>query len=402
MLSLPRILVVNSSDSFGGSEKVLWNTLAPWCNSLQQEKCKLMLPGKGRFSSISGEMCIPTGFFNMGSALENAGDSPVRDIKILKVLMRLFLGLPGLVGALRQIWFHSKMHCPHLVVANGFKAQILCALAIRGKFPLVWYFQDFVSNRKIVRKILPLLYNPRIKVIADSSAVSDDLMKVLARTKPTVWKNTVDTKIFKPAESLPEPNVDHTSRPIRVGLVATFARWKGHETFFRAAKKILETFEKPIHFVVVGGPLYRANESQWSQSELESMAETVGIRKHIDFLGFHEDIVGIYQDLDIVVHASTAPEPFGQVIIEAMACGKPVIVAAHGGAAEIGTPGEDLLHHVPGDCESLAQGIALLLNNFDLRKKMGLRSRNTAIQLFDIGQVDSRWSALLAEMEIAC
>ena len=52
--------------------------------------------------------------------------------------------------------------------------------------------------------------------------------------------------------------------------------------------------------------------------------------------------------LDVVVHASTQPEPFGLVIAEAMACGRAVVVSSGGGAAEIVTPGEDALVHEVG------------------------------------------------------
>ena len=75
--------------------------------------------------------------------------------------------------------------------------------------------------------------------------------------------------------------------------------------------------------------------------------------------------------LDVVVHASTEPEPFGLVIAEAMACGRPVIASRAGGAAEIVEPGVDGLSFSPGDVGQLAGAIARLAADPDERRRLG-------------------------------
>jgi glycosyltransferase involved in cell wall biosynthesis len=75
--------------------------------------------------------------------------------------------------------------------------------------------------------------------------------------------------------------------------------------------------------------------------------------------------------LDVVVHASTSPEPFGLVIAEAMACERPVIVSVAGGAAEIVTLGVDALGHHPGDAEGLAARMTELAIDPALRRRLG-------------------------------
>ena len=78
-----------------------------------------------------------------------------------------------------------------------------------------------------------------------------------------------------------------------------------------------------------------------------------------------------------------APEPFGLVIAEAMACGRPVVVSNAGGAAEIITAGADALVHVPGDAGDLAAQIAALAANPELRAQIGRAARRTAERSFD-------------------
>jgi glycosyltransferase involved in cell wall biosynthesis len=84
--------------------------------------------------------------------------------------------------------------------------------------------------------------------------------------------------------------------------------------------------------------------------------------------------------LDIVVHASTEPEPFGLVIAEAMACGRPIIVSRAGGAAEIAQAGA--LFHRPGDAVDLAARMSELIADPALRQSLGAAGREAAQRLF--------------------
>ena len=87
--------------------------------------------------------------------------------------------------------------------------------------------------------------------------------------------------------------------------------------------------------------------------------------------------------LDIVVHASTEPEPFGLVIAEGMACGRAVVVSEAGGAVELFDAGVNALGHTPGDAAQLAERITLLATDRDLRARLGARARATAERRFN-------------------
>jgi glycosyltransferase involved in cell wall biosynthesis len=116
--------------------------------------------------------------------------------------------------------------------------------------------------------------------------------------------------------------------------------------------------------------------------ELEQEAERLGLKGRIGFTGFVTDTSAAMRSLDVVIHASTQPEPFGMVIIEAMACETPVIVSAAGGASELFAEGENALSHSPGDAVALAQQIQRLAGDPEVRHRLGRAGRATAERLY--------------------
>src|SRR5439155_2834933 len=201
----------------------------------------------------------------------------------------------------------------------------------------------------------------------------------------TVW-NAVDLTRFTAdgrrldldaLAGLPRPGAE----VVRVGLVATFARWKGHLTFLEVMQPLAAAHN--VRAYIVGGPMYQTDGSQFTVRELRAAAARLGMESSVGFTGFVKNPAAALRSLDVVVHASTSPEPFGLVIAEAMACGRPVVVSNAGGAAEIVTPGVDALVHAPGDAGDLAAQIAALAGNPELRARIARAARVTAERSFD-------------------
>jgi glycosyltransferase involved in cell wall biosynthesis len=134
---------------------------------------------------------------------------------------------------------------------------------------------------------------------------------------------------------------------------------------------------------VIGGSLYQTEGSQYSLAELRQLVSEFDLTDRVGFTGFIRQPETALRALDIVVHASTSPEPFGLVIAEAMACGRAVVVSDAGGAAELVTPGTDALTHTPGDDRELAERIAALAADPQLRDRLGRAARATAERDFD-------------------
>jgi glycosyltransferase involved in cell wall biosynthesis len=141
--------------------------------------------------------------------------------------------------------------------------------------------------------------------------------------------------------------------------------------------------EIPIRGYIIGGPIYQTDGSQWSKAELQQEADRLGLVNRLGFTGFIDDSAPAMRSIDIVVHASTSPEPFGMVIIEAMACGKAVIASQAGGAAELFTDGENAVAHPPGDAAALAKRISWLASDAPLRRRLGEAGRATAERFYD-------------------
>jgi glycosyltransferase involved in cell wall biosynthesis len=116
-----------------------------------------------------------------------------------------------------------------------------------------------------------------------------------------------------------------------------------------------------VHAVFVGAALF-GDDAQYA-AELQSRAAALEITDRVHFLGFRDDVPALMSAVDIVVHSSTTPEPFGRVIVEAMLAERPVIATRAGGAMEIVEDGRTGMLVAPGEPAALARAITGLLNN---------------------------------------
>jgi glycosyltransferase involved in cell wall biosynthesis len=225
--------------------------------------------------------------------------------------------------------------------------------------------------------------------IVISRAVELDVRKILGPLPVEMIYNAVDTQLFSPGpgngRKLDELSGLPLGEPgtVRVGLVATFARWKGHDLFLQAVSQLGRFPDSKVRFYIIGGPIYSTRGSQYSELELRTMASELGIADRIGLVGFQENPADIYRSLDIVVHASTQPEPFGRTIVEAMACGKPVIVSEGGGARELFTPDQDAVGYPLGDATALSRRIGELIDAPSFRTYLSANARRTAVARFD-------------------
>jgi glycosyltransferase involved in cell wall biosynthesis len=137
-----------------------------------------------------------------------------------------------------------------------------------------------------------------------------------------------------------------------------------------------------VRAYIIGGSLYRTAGSQWTRAELDALVREHGLEGRVGFTGLVEDMPAAYRALDVVVHASTRPEPFGLVIVEAMACGRAVVATPAGGAAELFVPAEHAVSAGSLGAASLADAIASLLDDAELRQSIGARARQHAVSRF--------------------
>jgi glycosyltransferase involved in cell wall biosynthesis len=251
---------------------------------------------------------------------------------------------------------------PDVVHTNSLKSGLYGVLAARlAGIPVVWHLRDRLDTD----------YLP-------SAAVA--LMRVAVRFGPdVVITNSAATAqtLARGGRTFVIPSVVEAARPrdvgaardgaLAVGIVGRLAPWKGQDVFLRAFAKAFPHGQERA--IVVGAALFGAEEAAYADG-LVKLAAELGIADRVSFNGHSDDVSGELRELDVLVHASTTPEPFGQVVVEGMLAGVPVVASRGGGPAEIITDGIDGVLYPPGDVEALAGILTRLDGDPELRGKL--------------------------------
>jgi glycosyltransferase involved in cell wall biosynthesis len=389
-----KILYLNPIGRIGGAEQVLLSILAAFRQASPEVSLHLIAGAEGpllqhaeRLGAHTQLMAIPAGLAGLGDfQLRRTGNLE----KLATVVRQPLVAGPAAWLYARRLRKVIRRIAPDVIHSNGIKTHLLSRLAGTGPIPVVWHAHDFYSQRPLVSHLLRWGRKRVAAVIAISKAVARDLRTVLPGTPVQVVYNAVDVKEFTPAAAngtrLDDlagltPGAPET---VRVGLVGTYAKWKGQDIFLRAIARIVSgPLKQAVRFYVIGGPIYHTTGSQFSENELRSLARQLDIERHVGFIGFQERPAPIYQALDVVVHASTQPEPFGLTIVEAMACARPVIVSRAGGAAELFTHDYDAIGVPPGDAAALAAAMSVLVHDRERRQRLAENAVRTARERFD-------------------
>lgn len=173
-------------------------------------------------------------------------------------------------------------------------------------------------------------------------------------------------------------------------MAGRISPWKGQHIFVEALAQV-RAVRPAVHGVIVGlaeeadGPGYAAG--------VRAQADRLGLGSHLHLSGFRADMPQVLAAADVVVHCSVKPEPFGRVIIEGMAAGRPVVASALGGAAEIIAHGQDGLLTPAGDPAALAAALLRLLDDPGEAERLGQAARRTVAQRY---QVDAHVRAVVA------
>ncbi len=179
-----------------------------------------------------------------------------------------------------------------------------------------------------------------------------------------------------------------------VGIVGRFTPWKGQRLFLELARAWCR--EQPRgRFALIG---HAFNEDQAYERELREFLDRHGLRERVHFVPFQRDIAAALADLDVLIHASLRPEPFGRVLIEAMSVGVPVLAARDGGVPEIVTHDVDGLLARPGDTEEYLAGLRRLLGDAALRERLRSAARDTVARRFSLTRVRTEFDGLFAEL----
>lgn len=260
---------------------------------------------------------------------------------------------------------------PDLVHTNSLKSALYGGVAARmAAIPVIWHVRDRIADDYLPRaavSVIRLLARrlPRL-VVANSQATLDTLE--MPRGLGTVVPSPID-----PSATPRLPRA--TDGALRVGMVGRISPWKGQHVFLDAFH---QAFPGGIEeAVIVGAPLFGPGEESYDY-DLRRQVGALGLQGRVELTGFRSDIAAELAQLDILVHASLVPEPFGQVVVEGMSAGLAVVAADAGGPAELVTDGVDGLLFPPGDAPALAAALRRLGADGALRRALGARARQRA------------------------
>ena len=386
-----KILYLNPSGELGGAERSLLFLMASLRAAKPDWQIQLVAGSGGPLIRRAEELGVQASAIDFPRALSRLGDAGAGGPAGMQQSHLRLVGKMGRAGVpsiayLRRLRRTLVRFAPDLIHSNGFKMHVLAAWARPAGCPLIWHIRDYVGARPFMSRLIRANAHRCTAAIANSTSVAEDL-RTICGDKLRIHRvyNGVDLDAFSPSGPVANldgicampPTVPNTTT---VGLLATMARWKGHEVFLRAVAKASRL--TPLRAYVIGAPIYKNDSSQYQIDDLRQMTAELGLEKIVGFSGFVDDSAAALRALDIVVHASTQPEPFGLAIAEGMACGKPVIVSGAGGASEIVTPGVDALTHPPGNVDALAECIVKLASDRGLRNRIGAAARSSAERQF--------------------
>ncbi|MBV8484488.1 MAG: glycosyltransferase family 4 protein [Verrucomicrobia bacterium] len=171
-----------------------------------------------------------------------------------------------------------------------------------------------------------------------------------------------------------------------VGLFGRIAAWKGQKVLIEALKQLPD-----VNGVIVGDALFTEADQQYKR-ELFALTEKLGVSTQVQFEGFQTDVLPYLKAVDVVVHCSTSPEPFGRVIVEAQLAGKPVIATKGGGPSEIIEDRVTGILVSPSNSVELASAIYELLENRKWAGQLAANGRQAAIRRFGLDSVLKEWT----------
>ncbi len=378
-----RVLFVNHTAKLGGGELALRSMLrhldpsrvthevllfedGPLAKLLQSETQVHLLPLTGAVREARKDTL---GGFNLGQLRQIAGLAPY--------LWRL----RSLIRSLRVDIVHT----------NSLKADILGGIAgvLAGK-RVLWHVRDRIAADYLPRRAVQIFRRlTRIiphAVITNSHATLESLMLParsgkVSRRRPRfaeVVHDGLDLSAI-PTPTRPTPT-GGASEALVVGLVGRISPWKGQDIFLRAIQQIHSDFPT-VCFQLIGSALFG---EETYEAELRALCTKLGLDGCVEFLGFVQNIPQQMALLSVVVHASVIDEPFGQVVIEGMAAGKPVIATRGGGVSEIVEDGVSGMLVPKKDVTALADAMRTLLRDPLLRERLGAGGRRRVQESFRI------------------
>ena len=263
------------------------------------------------------------------------------------------------------------------------------------QIPVITHHRGYFHHYSKIDRIISSRFLSSI--ICISKSIKNHLNAHEIRNKRIfVVHNGLDPKQFIPKQSKEYMMASLGLHPddFRIGIIGNLRNWKGQDVVVQAVQKLIRKIPK-LRCLLVGKS---APEDLEYSKMIKRIIKNGGGNEEVVWAGYRRDIPDIINCLDIVIHASRNPEPFGRVALEAMALAKPIIATNAGGIKEIIDHEKSGLLIQPDDPEALASAIERFYLNPDLKKKYGVAGRKRLEDKFSLHQNVERTEAVYREL----
>lgn len=276
---------------------------------------------------------------------------------------------------------------PQIIHANGTKAVLAVILPRVFICPkLIWHMRDLRCSR-LQARICSCLFT---KVIAVSKTVKDRLigLGVKAEFIEVIYNGIA-------ADGLPaEIRERDQSSIITFANIGQFVPWKKQPLFIKAAERFLQDSKK-ARFILIGDDIF-GRDSRYKKG-LINRVRASHFTSNIKIIGWQDDLSSYWPKIDCLIHTADT-EPFGRVIIEAMAHGVPVIAAAGCGSAEIITGGKTGLLFDPDDMKGLLWAMKTISQDRELAHNLVINARQHIVSRFQAKKTAEKISKVYEEL----
>ena len=374
-----KILFLDQSGKLGGAELSLLDLA-----KFYRDSCLVSLFADGSFRQALEQNQVPVHVLSKRSLKVSKDSSFWQSIS----------NVGQLIPLINEVASLSKDY--DLIYANTQKAMVVGAIvSFLTRKPLIYHLRDILSAEhfsQVNRQIAVSLANRfAALIIANSEATKTAFVKAGGKEQLVqVVYNGFDLEKYQhnygDRITQLKQELNLTGRYI-IGHFSRLSPWKGQHILIEAL-----THCPQATAILVGDALF--GEHEYVQ-QLHQQVKQLGLGDRVRFLGFRSDIPDLMSMCDLVVHTSTAAEPFGRVIVEAMLCGKPIVATAAGGATELIDPGHTGWLTTPGDVSKLAEIINQCHQQPEITDKIAQAGKRSASQRFDLVKVEQQINDLL-------
>lgn len=317
------------------------------------------------------------------------------------ILRRKYFNPKGIADYIRSYNFYAKQialyareHSIDMVHNNT--AAVLEGIYLKRKLklPLIWHVHEIIVKPKAISDFINMLMGRYAdKIVTVSQAVANHIKQspFIKDSQVEVIYNGVDNAVYYPmdASSIRE-KFDIAQDALVIGMIGRVNAIKGQNDFIEAVEPLLEKNEKAVAFLA--GGVFPGEE--WRLEELDNRIASSSVVSQIHRIDYYDKTSELYNMFDIFVLPSIKPDSLPTVVLEAMACSKPVVGYNNGGIAEMVVDDKSGCLVKPNRPQELSNAISLLLDSSEKREKFGRVGYQRQKELFSLESYIKNFSEL--------